>query len=96
MKGESLSVVPARDRQAVTRSGLRNALRSTRDPLLFGALPLAYAVSALMSAYDVVGMVGFDFADVVATRAAWLDGAAIYQAGTRCDRAWESWRSTRR
>ena len=82
-RGQSPSVATI-GRQVVSQTGLRDALRRVRDPLVLGALPALYAVSALMSAHDVVGMVGFDFRGTLWEPArSLLDGAAIYPTPTR-------------
>jgi hypothetical protein len=82
--GETLSVTPAVERSGVSRAGLRVVLRRARDPLLFGVLPLLYAVSALLTAHDVIGMVGFDFRGTVWEPArSLLDGTALYPEPTR-------------
>ena len=82
--GETLSVAPAVERPTRRSSGLGVALRRARDPLLFGVLPLLYAVSALLTAHDVIGLVGFDFRGTVWEPArALLDGAPLYPEPTR-------------
>jgi Glycosyltransferase family 87 len=83
-RGEGLSVAPAVNRHPVSRSGLRGALRRARDPLLFGVLPLAYAIGALTSAHEIVGVVGFDFRGTLWEPArALLEGSSIYPEPTR-------------
>lgn len=83
-RGERLSIAPAAERPALSRSGLLSALRRLRDPLLFGVLPVLYAASVLTSAYDLVGIVGFDFRGTIwAPARAALEGAAIYPEPTR-------------
>jgi hypothetical protein len=84
MEGESLSVTPAVRPPALGKSGLREALRRIRDPLLFGVLPAAWAIVTLLNAYDLVGMVGFDFRGTLwAPAHALLEGSAVYADPTR-------------
>ena len=84
MEGERLSVTPAVDPTALSRATPREALRRVRDPLLFGILPAAWALITLINAYDLVGMVGFDFRGTLWRPAhALLEGAALYPEPTR-------------
>jgi hypothetical protein len=83
-RGESLSAAHVLERRGVGRAGLRDALRRARDPLLFGVLPALYASYAMVDAYDLVGVVGFDFRGTIWEPArAVLDGTAIYPEPTR-------------
>jgi hypothetical protein len=88
---ESLSVAPAANRRAVSPAGLRDGLRQAaarshpfRDPLLLGVLPALYAASTLIGAYEVVGMVGFDFRGTLWDPArALLEGSPLYPEPAR-------------
>ena len=61
MEGEALSVPPAADRPGVSRSGLLDALRRVRDPVLLGALPLAFGTALVSFQYRNVSSLAYDF-----------------------------------